>query len=178
MLELRLTVDAKRLASMREAVTQECLRANVDTAHAHRVAFLAELLIDHGASREARHGRRRLRARRPEALVIVTVQSDATMLMVRETTPRPTDLGPLREQLLEAFTARWSTMAGLDGRTIWAEVTRAAGPAVEPSTASPASPASASVPGAPALSVRPGADAARRLGSRSAAVRVAAAAGD
>jgi hypothetical protein len=63
-------------------------------------------------------------------LVIVTVQSDATMLMVRETKRGQADLGDRRRRLLEDGTTRWSTMSGRDGRTIWAEIPRTAEPGI------------------------------------------------
>jgi hypothetical protein len=123
MLELRLTADAKRVTAMRKAISRECRRSNVGPEHAETVAFVAEQLVgeDDGARRRGR------RAERPsEVLVIVTVQSDATMLMVRVARPAHTELGDRRERVLQSHTSRWSTMSGRDGRTIWAEITRTA----------------------------------------------------
>jgi hypothetical protein len=121
MLELRLTADAKRVTAMRKAISRECRRANVGPEHVETVAFVAEQLVG-GDDAPRRRGRR---AERPSAvLVIVTVQSDATMLMVRVARPAHSELGDRRERLLQSHASRWSTMSGRDGRTIWAEITR------------------------------------------------------
>lgn len=123
MLELRLTTDAKRVTAMRKAIGRECRRSNARAEHAETVAFVAEQLVgeDDGARRRGR------RAERPsEVLVIVTVQSDATMLMVRVARPAQPELGDRRERVLQSHTSRWSTMSGRDGRTIWAEIARTA----------------------------------------------------
>ncbi len=132
MLELRLTADAKRIASMRDAIHRECLRLDATPRHAEAVALLAERLASGG---DAGLGRRAGR-RRAEVLVIVTVQSDATMLMVRESTPDQIELGARRQLLLQSSASRWSTMSGGEGRTIWAEIARStdAVPAREPAT--------------------------------------------
>jgi hypothetical protein len=112
MLELRLTADAKRIASMRAAIGRECRLSNVGAEHAEMVALLAEQLLT---------------GRRSEVLVVVTVQSDATLLMVRDTRPDNAQLGARRQDLLNGCTTRWSTMSGSDGRTIWAEISRPLG---------------------------------------------------
>jgi hypothetical protein len=120
MLELRLTADVKRVTAMRKAISQ-CRRANVGPEHAEMVAFVAEQLVD-GDDGPRRRGRR---AERPSVvLVIVTVQSDAIMLMVRVARPAHTELGDRRERVLQSHASRRSTMSGRDGRTIWAEITR------------------------------------------------------
>ena len=123
MLELRLTADAKRIASMRDAIRRECDRSKAGRDHAETVAFVIEQLVT-GDDREsgARRGRRARRS--SERFVIVTVHSDATMLMVREPRPVQVDLGERRRRLLHEATARWSTIAGREGRTICAEVPR------------------------------------------------------
>ena len=56
--------------------------------------------------------------------MLVTVQSDATMLMVRDAQPGTAELGDRRNHVLEQYTTRWSTISGRDGRTIWAEIDR------------------------------------------------------
>jgi hypothetical protein len=117
MLELRLTADPKRMASMRDAVARECGRVDVGPEHAAVVALVAEQLIG-GESDGRRSGRS------PEVFVLITVQSDATMLMVRDPRPERAELGDRRHRLLEQYTTRWSTMSGRDGRTIWAEIER------------------------------------------------------
>jgi hypothetical protein len=126
MLELRVTGDAKRIASMRDAIMRECGASKLGPEHAATVALVAERLV--GGDR-GDDGRRRRSGRRAESLVILTVQSDATMLMVRETNAEATELGDERRRLLEDYTSRWSTMCGSDGRTIWAEIARTAAPA-------------------------------------------------
>ncbi len=114
MLELRLKADRKRIGAMRAAITRECRRANTGAAHGEAVAQLAaELVTGDG---EAGSGRR--------VLVVVTVQSDVTILMVRETGVVTRALGPERERLLASLTTCWSTISGCDDRTIWAEVAR------------------------------------------------------
>src|SRR5882757_9532442 len=119
MLELRLIADAKRLASMRDAVSRECERAKAAPEHAARVALVIEQLI--GAPEQP--GGRRLRRRvSGEVFVLVTVQSDATMLLVRDPRAENDGLGERRRQLLQEHASRWSTMSGRDGRTVWAEI--------------------------------------------------------
>src|SRR4051794_3227331 len=108
MLELYLTADPKRLASMRDAVARECGRARLAPEHAAVVALVTEQLV--GSRRSS------------EVFVLVTVQSDATMLMVRDPRPQHAELGADRHRLLERYTSRWSTISGRDGRTIWAEI--------------------------------------------------------
>ena len=65
MLELRLTADAKRIASMREAIGRECMRMKADAQHAEVVALVVEQLVvdpvEKGA-RPSRAGRRTPRA--------------------------------------------------------------------------------------------------------------------
>ena len=56
--------------------------------------------------------------------MIVTVQSDATMLMVRDPRRRTPSSATPRQRMLQEHTTRWSTMSGRDGRTIWAEIAR------------------------------------------------------
>lgn len=131
MLELRLTADAKRVTAMRKAISRECRRSNVGPEHAETVAFVAEQLVGGG---DGARGRGRRPERPSEVLVIVTVQSDATMLMVRVARPAHAELGDRREQVLRNHTSRWSTMSGRDGRTIWAEITRTAVGASAPVT--------------------------------------------
>ena len=158
MLELRLTADAKRMAALRSAIADECRRAKADPEHAATVALVAERLIvsDPEAPK---------RARRSDVFVIVTVQSDATMLMVRVAKPARAELDESRLGLLDTNTTRWSTMSGADGRTIWAEIPRAAlAPLVLPDTERPATPTPQPAPapkpaptvhaGPPARSVR------------------------
>lgn len=125
MLELRVTADVKRIASMRDAIRRECARLQTGVAHAEMVAFVAEHLVG------TRVGTRSAR-RSSEVLMIVTVQSDATMLMVREPRPAQSDLGEARQRVLQQHTTRWSTMSGRDGRTTWAEIARTAEPVPEP----------------------------------------------
>ena len=129
MLELRLTADAKRIASMRDAIGRECRRVHAGTEHAETVALITEQLVngDDGGGTRTRaraRGRGRSGAGSGEVFVLVTVQSDATMLMVRDPRPECPELGDRRRELLEEYTSRWSTMSGRDGRTIWAEISR------------------------------------------------------
>jgi hypothetical protein len=136
MLELRLTADAKRIASMRDAIRRECARAKVGPEHVETIVFVAEQLALGDRDGDDGRGKRR-RERRSELFVILTVQSDATMLMVRDAKPHLRELGPNRLQLLHDYTSSWSTMSGRDGRTIWAEIPRGkvlapAAPAVAP----------------------------------------------
>jgi hypothetical protein len=110
---------------MREAIARECRRARADDDHVERVCALASDLIPTAASNE------RLFARRDgPVLVVVTAQSDATMLLVRDSRVARDDLGARRHAALHELTSRWSTMSGVDGRTIWAEVPRVAMPTV------------------------------------------------
>ena len=46
LLELRITVDAKRIASLRDAIRRECGRAHADSDHTETVALVAEQLLD------------------------------------------------------------------------------------------------------------------------------------
>src|SRR4051812_44702000 len=108
MLELRLNADAKRIAAMRAAVAQECRRSKADDAHGVVVASVVEQLI-------AGDGARRKHGRRSEVFVVVTVQSDATMLMVRDHGPFQADLDERRHRLLDEHTASWSTISGAEG---------------------------------------------------------------
>jgi hypothetical protein len=124
MLELRVVVGARQIASMRDSILRECRRAHADEQHAQRVAHLATALIAGGDDTLA--SKRPRGRRRSHVLVIVTVQSDATMLMVRDPRPHRAELGDRRQTLLQSDTSRWSTMSGSNGRTIWAEVSRAA----------------------------------------------------
>ena len=124
MLELRFIADARRIAAMRDSIARECSRLNVGAEHSETVAFVAEHLVGGG---EKTHRAGGTGARRSKVLVIVTVQSDATMLMVREAAPVPAELGDARQLLLEAYASRWSTMSGADGRTVWAEIARSRG---------------------------------------------------
>jgi hypothetical protein len=125
MLELRVIPDALRIASMREEIRCESERAHAGARHAAMVAYVAEQLVwgDLGPSRP-----RRRFGRSAAVLVVVNVQSDATMLIVREPNAETADLGDLRLRLLEECTTRWSTMVGRDGRTVWAEIARPADP--------------------------------------------------
>jgi len=108
MLEIRLPADARRIAAMGDAIRRECRRAGAEVEHGDAVAHVAEELV-RGAS---------------DVLVVLTVQSDATLLMVRDARPQHAELGDRRHQLLQRSTARWSTICGRDGRTIWVEITR------------------------------------------------------
>jgi hypothetical protein len=132
MLELRLTADVKRIASMRDAIRRECARAETTVEHAEMVAYVAEHLVG-GYGREHRRAGRRM----SEVLMIVTVQSDATMLMVRDPQPAHSELGDARQRMLQQQTTRWSTMSGRDGRTVWAEIARQTGPTPEAIAAAP-----------------------------------------
>ena len=132
MIELRLTADVKRIASMRDAIRRECERAQTGVEHAEMVAFVAEHLVG-GYGRE----RKRAGRRSSEVLMIVTVQSDATMLMVRDPRPPQAELGESRQRMLTEHTTRWSTMSGRDGRTVWAEIARKPGAAPEPVVRAP-----------------------------------------
>jgi hypothetical protein len=142
MLELRLNADAKRIAAMRAAVAQECRRSKADDAHAAVVANVVEQLIAGGGAGRGKRGRR------SEVFVVVTVQSDATMLMVRYHGPFHADLDERRHRLLNEHTASWSTISGAEGRTIWAEIARSTPVPAEPEPAPVAAdvPASAHVP--------------------------------
>ncbi len=144
MIELRLTADVKRIASMRDAIRRECERAQTGVEHAEMVAFVAEHLVG-GYGRE----RKRVGRRASEVLMIVTVQSDATMLMVRDPHPGHRELGEPRQHMLQAHTTRWSTMSGRDGRTVWAEIARKPGPTSEPvAAATVVAPTQTPAPGA------------------------------
>jgi hypothetical protein len=137
MLELRLPADTKRIAAMVAAIRSECLRAQTTLAHADAVALVAAGLVG-GDGDATPGGRSRRRERAPEVLVIVTVQSDATLLMVRETRPASGELGEGRRRLLDAQTLRWSTVSGRDGRTVWTEIARTAPIVVSEPAAVPA----------------------------------------
>ncbi|HEV7524704.1 MAG TPA: hypothetical protein VGP92_07045 [Acidimicrobiia bacterium] len=123
MLEFRITADAKRIASMCDAIRRECEGARVGNEHADAVVRIVEQLVAQDEAEPGRTGGGR-RRRPVEALVIVTVQSDATMVMVREPRPAQTALGERRRRLLDESTVRWSTISGRDGRTTWAEIVR------------------------------------------------------
>jgi hypothetical protein len=130
MLELRLTADPKRIASMRELVRRECDRSKAGADHADDVALVIEQLVD---ADEAQSGRRGFRARRRgDVFVVVTVQSDETWLMLRDTREEHGGLGERRRLVLEGHTSSWSTIVGPDGRTVWAEVPRAPRPEPAP----------------------------------------------
>ncbi|MDQ1434566.1 MAG: hypothetical protein QOF59_1382, partial [Actinomycetota bacterium] len=157
MLELRLNADAKRIAAMRAAIAQECRRSNLDDEHAALVATVIEqLIVGEGAG----SGKR---SRRSEVFVVVTVQSDGTMLMVRDRGLLAADLDEHRQRLLDEHTVCWSTISGADGRTIWAEIPRTAPAASAPEAdpvpvsapapieSAPVAPASALGAGGPAL---------------------------
>jgi hypothetical protein len=132
MIELHVTADVKRIASMRDAIRRECERAHTAVEHAEMVAFVAEHLVGgYGLVRK------RAARRASEMLMIVTVQSDATMLMVRDPRPAHAELGESRQRMLQQHTTRWSTMSGRDGRTVWAEIARETGPTPEPVAAMP-----------------------------------------
>jgi hypothetical protein len=123
MLELRVVVGARQLACMRESIARECRRARADEDHVARVCALAsDLITTHSPVEPAR----RFAPRDGPVLVVVTAQSDATMLLVRDPRAPRDDLGELRHAALHDATSRWSTMSGVDGRTIWAEIPRAA----------------------------------------------------
>jgi hypothetical protein len=121
MLEFRLIADAKRIAALRGAIRRECGRAGAGAEHADTVVLVAEHLV--AAEGDVRPSVRR-GGRASEVLVIVTVQSDATMLMVRDARPELAELGDRRQAVLKACTERWSTISGRDGRTTWAEIGR------------------------------------------------------
>ncbi len=121
-MELRLNADAKRIAAMRAAIRRECERSGAAPAHAAEILLVILGLVDDG---EPNPGSRWFAAgRRSGVFVVVTVQSDATMLMVRDARHDCGDLGDRRQRVLEAHTSGWSTMTGPDGRTIWAEIPR------------------------------------------------------
>ncbi len=126
MLELRLTADEKKIAAMHLAIERECERSKTGRDHAGRVALVVEQLV--GAP-EPRGGRGRRLRNRGDVFVIVTVQSDATMVILRDTRPEHGGLGVRRQQVLEEHTSSWSTVSGPDGRTVWVEVARTASPA-------------------------------------------------
>jgi hypothetical protein len=132
MLELRLTADVKRIAAMRDAIRRECERSKAGPEHAEAVAYVVEQLVGVPESRSGT--RSRVWSRRSgDVFVVVTVQSDATMLMIRDTRPERSCLDETRDRLLEEHTSHWSTMSGRDGRTVWAEVARVvATPPVQP----------------------------------------------
>lgn len=154
MLELRLTADSKRIASMRDLVRRECDRSKAGADHAADVALVIEQLVDVEGEPVGRRGFRT--RRRGDVFVVVTVQSDETMLMLRDTREEHGGLGERRQRLLEQHTSSWSTIVGPDGRTVWAEVPRAprpepvpapdAGRAVERSVLGPASSTESSRP--------------------------------
>jgi hypothetical protein len=126
MLELRVVVGAKQLACMREAIARECRLARADDDdHVERVCALASELIAREPIAQTRSF-----PRREHVLVLVTAQSDATMLLVRDGRTARDELGDRRHTALEASATRWSTMSGIDGRTIWAEIPRAIFPHV------------------------------------------------
>jgi hypothetical protein len=52
------------------------------------------------------------------------------MLLVRDPRATRDELGDRRHTALEAWATRWSTMSGVDGRTIWAEIPRSVVPHV------------------------------------------------
>ena len=126
MLELRLNADAKGIAAMRAAIAQECRRSNADDEHGALVATVVERLI---LGESPGSGKR---SRRSDVFVVVTVQSDATMLMVRDRGLLAADLDDHRQRLLDEHSVCWSTISGADGRTIWAEISRTAPAASEP----------------------------------------------
>jgi len=122
MLELRVVVGAKQLARLREEIAAECRRVGALDDHVERVCALAgELICSDPPGTPSRFGRRN-----GAVLVIVTVQSDSTMLLIRDPRAARDVLGDRRRAALDGLTSRWSTMSGSDGRTIWAEVPRAA----------------------------------------------------
>ena len=124
MLELRVVVGARQLACMREAIARECRRVRADDDHVERVCELAcELITKNEALTTARSFVRR----DSPVLVLVTVQSDATMLLVRDPRAGRDELGESRHNALDTSASRWSTMSGADGRTIWAEIPREVG---------------------------------------------------
>lgn len=121
MLELRVVIGTRQLASLRAAIVDECRRAGADEDHTERVCALAAQLI---AGEGIAPPPRRLARRDGAVLVVVTVQSDATMLLVRDPRAARDELGDHRLRALQESACRWSTMSGADGRTIWAEVAR------------------------------------------------------
>jgi hypothetical protein len=150
MLELRLTADEKKIAAMHLAIERECERSKTGPDHVARVTLIVEQLVGPPAPR----GRGR-RVRTPgDVFVIVTVQSDATMLIVRDTRPEHGGgLGERRQQVLEEHTASWSTMSGPDGRTVWAEIARTvAAPRPHGDVARPIRPADVREPASQAIS--------------------------
>jgi hypothetical protein len=148
MLELRLTADEKKIAAMHLAIERECERSKVGPDHAARVALVVAQLV--GAPEPRSRGRR---LRTPgDVFVIVTVQSDATMVIVRDTRPEHGGLGAPRQGVLEEHASSWSTMSGPDGRTIWAEISRTVPAPPRPDCARPILSADAREPAAPAIS--------------------------
>ena len=130
MLELRVAADTKRITALRDAIGRECSRAGAQAEHADLVTHVAEQLV------AGPPGARSRRAdQRREILVVVTVQSDATMLMVRDPRGGDAGLGTHRRAVLDEHASGWSTMAGREGRTIWAEVRRASRPSPAPTAA-------------------------------------------
>ena len=93
--------------------------ARADDDHVERVCTLACDLITADSVAAARPRRDN------QVLVLVTVHSDATMLLVRDPRAARDELGDRRHTALQESTCRWSTMSGVDGRTIWAEIPRA-----------------------------------------------------
>ena len=120
MLELRVVVGARQRASLRDAIGRECRRADAAEEHVERVCAVAVELITDDVSAP------RFRRRDKSVLVVVTAHSDSTMLLVRDPAATRGELGERRYALLQESAARWSTMSGIDGRTIWAEIPRAA----------------------------------------------------
>src|SRR5262249_20426916 len=126
MLELRVVVGARQLACMREAIARECRLARADDDHVERVcALTSDLIVNAPVAPPRPFGRRD-----PHVLVLVTAQSDATMLLVRDARSARDELGDRRHTALETSATRWSTMSGIDGRTIWAEIPRVVVPQV------------------------------------------------
>jgi hypothetical protein len=121
MLELRVVVGARQIAGMRDAIARECRLARADDDHVERVCALASDLIVNAPIADPRS----LSRRNHHVLVLVTAQSDATMLLVRDPRAARDQLGDHRHTALATSAARWSTMSGVDGRTIWAEIPRA-----------------------------------------------------
>jgi hypothetical protein len=120
MLELRVVVGARKIASMRDAIARECRRVDAADDHVERVCTVAvELITDDVSARG-------LARRENSVLVVVTVHSDSTMLLVRDPAATRGRLGDRRYAVLQESTARWSTMSGSEGRTIWAEIPRVA----------------------------------------------------
>lgn len=120
MLELRVVVGARQVASLRDAIARECRRAEATDEHVERVCTIAvELITDEVSAPRFGRGDK-------SVLVVVTVHSDSTMLLVRDAAATRGELGERRYALLQQSAARWSTMSGIDGRTIWAEIPRVA----------------------------------------------------